>query len=152
MENDPLREYYDAMQPSEDCIRRLRELEASLAFILGIHGIIASENTGNINAFRTRHAIPAPGAADLFEFADLSDHFLQGRKIIRGKRTGLRFGSYTAVFLNHFHGIHAGKHHRHFFLVIKPSESPFCRGPVSPAPAESGQCALRKHIYELSAS
>lgn len=31
MENDPLREYYDAMQPSEDCIRRLRELEAAPA-------------------------------------------------------------------------------------------------------------------------
>ena len=51
----------------------LGELEAPQAFGFCEHGVVAAEDSRNVDAFGTGHAVAAACAADFFPFADYTE-------------------------------------------------------------------------------
>ncbi len=53
-------------------------LETAVTLGLDVHGVVASEGSGDIDTLWTWHTIPAAGAAYLFKLPDLLGNFGKG--------------------------------------------------------------------------
>ena len=126
-------------------------LEPARLLPLDIHGIVAVEGARDINALRTGHAIPAPGASHLLPGADLPLDNLDQFTVMLRKMPCLCFTRHPAVFAYHFHGIHTRKHAGHLRLIIQPAESKLRRRPSVSVLLDHSLCPGREKIHQLSA-
>ena len=85
----------------------LGELEAPQAFGFCEHGVVAAEDSRNVDAFGTGHAVAAACAADFFPFADDFFDFFENFEVLLGQMAGLCLRGCSAVFFHHLQGIHA---------------------------------------------
>ena len=66
----------------------LGELEAPQAFGFCEHGVVAAEDSRNVDAFGTGHAVAAACAADFFPFADDFFDFFENFEVLLGRWPG----------------------------------------------------------------
>ena len=96
-------------------------------FAFGIAAIVGGEGTGNVNALGAGHAVSTAGAGHLHLGVDGGKHTADHGLIFGGKHANCTFGGGFDIFLQHFHGVHAGQNAGDLRLIPQPTERPLGR-------------------------
>lgn len=97
---------------------RLGVLEAAAELGLGVHGVVAAEDAGDVDPLGTRHAVAAAGATDLFLESDLGPYFIDQCEVRVCEFADGGFRRRGDVLADHFNRIHSGQDDRHLRLVV----------------------------------